>query len=105
MPTHAGEVRSFLGLVNYCARFIPHFAIVSEPLHQLTRTGTKWVWGKTEQRALSQLKDSLTSDCLMAHYNPEAETELRVDASPVGQEVRPVAYYYFIYLLNIILTR
>jgi len=38
----------------------------------------------------------------MAHYNPEAETELRVDASPVGlgailmqsdgQEVRPVAY-------------
>ena len=38
----------------------------------------------------------------MAHYNPEAETELRVDASPVGlgailmqsdgKEVRPVAY-------------
>ena len=38
----------------------------------------------------------------MAHYNLEAETELRVDASPVGlgailmqshgQEVRPVAY-------------
>ena len=24
------------------------------------------------------------SDCVMAHYNPEAETELRVDASPVG---------------------
>ena len=38
----------------------------------------------------------------MAHYNPEAETELRVDASPVGlgailmqsngHETRPVAY-------------
>ena len=38
----------------------------------------------------------------MAHYNPEAETELRVDASPVGlgailmqsngHEMRPFAY-------------
>ena len=101
-PTNVGEVRSFLGLVNYCARFIPNFATVSEPLRQLTRTGAKWVWGKPQQLAFNQLKDSLTSDCVMAHNNPEAETELRVDASPVGlgailmqshrQEVRPVAY-------------
>ena len=27
-PANPGEVRSFLGLVNYCARFIPNFATV-----------------------------------------------------------------------------
>ena len=66
-PTHAGDVRSFLGLVNYWARFIPNFSTVSELLRQLTRTDTKWVWGKAQQRAFNQLKDSLTSDCVMAH--------------------------------------
>ena len=100
--TNAGEVRSFLGLVNYCARFIPNLATISEPLRQLTRLGAKWAWGKPQQLAFNELKNSLTSDCVMAHYNPEAETELRVDASPVGlgailmqsdgQETRPVAY-------------
>ena len=40
---NAGEVQSFLGLANYCARFIPNFATVSEPLRQLTRKGVKWV--------------------------------------------------------------
>ena len=44
----------------------------------------------------------LTSDCVMAHYDPAAPTQLRVDASPVGLGViltqtqlgvvRPVAY-------------
>ncbi|CAB3985107.1 Transposon Tf2-9 poly [Paramuricea clavata] len=101
-PTNAGQVRSFLGLVNYCARFIPNLATISEPLRQLTRMGAKWAWGKPQQLAFNELKYSLTSDCVMAHYNPEAETELRVDASPVGlgailmqsdgHETRPVAY-------------
>ena len=36
-PDSAAEVRSFLGLVNFCARFIPDLATVSEPLRKLTR--------------------------------------------------------------------
>ena len=36
-PESAAEVRSFLGLVNFCARFIPELATVSEPLRRLTR--------------------------------------------------------------------
>ena len=31
-PKNANEVRSFLGLVNYCGRFIPDLATISEPL-------------------------------------------------------------------------
>ena len=36
-PESAAEVRSFLGLVNFCARFIPDLLTVSEPLRKLTR--------------------------------------------------------------------
>ena len=36
-PESAAEKHSFLGLVNFCAKFIPDLATVSEPLRKLTR--------------------------------------------------------------------
>ena len=83
-PTNPNEVRSFLGLVNYCARFFPNLATEAEPLRQLTRKGTEWEWTEKQEQAFQKLKHTLTSDCVMSHYDPTAPTELRVDASPVG---------------------
>jgi hypothetical protein len=36
-PRNVGEVRSFLGLVNFTACFIPDLATVSAPLRKLTK--------------------------------------------------------------------
>ncbi|RXN24365.1 Retrovirus-related Pol polyprotein from transposon 412 [Labeo rohita] len=41
-PKDAAEVRSLLGIANYCSRFIPNFATVTEPLRKLTRKNTTW---------------------------------------------------------------
>ena len=38
------ELRSFLGLAQYCSRFIPSFAIIATPLWDLTETHAKWKW-------------------------------------------------------------
>ena len=38
-PRTATEVRSFLGLVNFCSKFIPNLATIGEPLSECTRTG------------------------------------------------------------------
>ena len=39
------QVRQFLGLVNYCRNFVgPEFAVLAEPLTQLLRKGTQFVW-------------------------------------------------------------
>ena len=65
-PQNTGELHSFLGLVNYCTRFIPNFATISEPLCQLTRKGVNWSWGTSQQLAFERLKESLTNEC-MAH--------------------------------------
>ena len=35
-PKNGAEVRRFLGLVNFTARFIPDLSTVSAPLRQLT---------------------------------------------------------------------
>jgi hypothetical protein len=43
-PTNPTEVRSFMGIVTFCGRFIPGLAVLSEPLLQLTHKDTKWQW-------------------------------------------------------------
>jgi len=60
-PQNAEEVRSFLGLVNFRARFIPNLASIAEPLHSLTRNQTPFVWGIEQQGAFDALKDSLAN--------------------------------------------
>ncbi len=83
-PNNAKEVRSFLGLVNYCGRFIPNLATIAEPLRRLTRSTCTWSWGKEQEAAFKALKVALASSQTMAYYSQEADTQVIVDASPVG---------------------
>ena len=83
-PQQPSDIKSLLGMTNYCSRFIKDFSSVSEPLRRLTRKDTPWTWGQEQQRSLQKLKDSLTSDATMSYFYPSRETELIVDASPVG---------------------
>ena len=41
-PTSVTEVRSFLGMYQYVARFIPGYVTTTEPLRNLTKKGTTW---------------------------------------------------------------
>ena len=45
-PRSQFEVRSFLGSVQFCAKFIPQFATISAPLWDLTSKTASWNWGK-----------------------------------------------------------
>ena len=40
-PKNQSQLRSFLGLVQYCSRFIPSFAIIASPLWDLTKPHAK----------------------------------------------------------------
>lgn len=85
-PTTAEETRSFLGLVNYVAKFIPNLATFSEPLRQLTKKDSVFAWGPEQQQAFDHLNRALTSDLLLGYYDVNCETQVVADASPVGLE-------------------
>ena len=97
-PTNASQVRSFLGMLNYSARFIQDFATLSEPLRKLTVKDAQWVWGPEQINAFQTLKDRLTDSTTIAYYDPQAPIEVLTDASPVGlgailaQNSKVVAY-------------
>ena len=83
-PTSASEVRSFLGLVGFSSRFIPHFATKAEPLRVLCRKDEKFLWGKAQEEAFNTLKEDLAGASMLAYYDRGAPTEVIADASPVG---------------------
>ena len=63
-PQNQSEVTSFLGSVQFCAKFIPNFATISSPLWDLTSKDVKWQWGAKESKAFQEIKDLLTSNGL-----------------------------------------
>ena len=83
-PKDQSELRSFLGLVQYCSRFIPSFAIIASPLWDLTKAHAKWKWGTAEENAFQAVKRQLTRAPVMAFFKQGAETRVTTDASPVG---------------------
>ena len=83
-PESATEVRSFLGLVNFCARFIPELATTAEPLRRVTRQNVPFMWNKEQQDAFDDLKRKITNAETLAYFDPDAKTQVIADASPVG---------------------
>ena len=82
--TNFSEVRSFLGMLQYCGGFIPNLAEISAPLCLLTHKDVKWVWTLRQQHAFETLKELLTADTIMSYFDPAKHTQLHVDASPFG---------------------
>ena len=42
-PRNVGDVRAFVGLCTYLRRFVPNFAAMARPLHDLTRKDVAFV--------------------------------------------------------------
>ena len=100
-PTNVHELRSWLGLLNFNAKFIPNISTILHPLNELL--GNKeWKWTRKCDLAFQQAKDALTSDTILMHYNPKLPITLVADASPYGLgaailhevdgNLKPIAY-------------
>ena len=83
-PESAAEIRSFLGLVNFCAKFIPDLATVSEPLRKLTRKDIHFSWGKEQEAAFDELKKRLAKSENLGYFDINARACVITNASPVG---------------------
>ena len=83
-PSNVGQLKSYLGLLNYYCKFLPNLSCTLAPLYRLLQNQVKWHWGKEEQEAFKKSKDALKSDCVLVHFDPEKDIILACDASPYG---------------------
>lgn len=101
-PINISELRSFLGLVMYYARFIPNISSLLSPLYALLKKGIKYEWSDECKLAFEAVKTKLMSSEVLAHYSPELPLVLTTDASGAGvgavishlteEGERPIAY-------------
>ena len=65
-PKNVKEVRSFLGLAGYYRRFVEGFSRIAQPLTNLLRKTSKFVWTEACQQSFDELKKRLTSALILA---------------------------------------
>ncbi|XP_065219751.1 uncharacterized protein K02A2.6-like [Planococcus citri] len=83
-PTNPMEVKSFLGLVGFYSKFVPHLATIAAPLHRLTRQSEDFIWTDECEQSFQHVKQEIASERILTRYDPKKPIILSVDASPVG---------------------
>ena len=98
LPKSKEELRRFLGMVNFFSKFIPHQSSITDPLRQLLKQDSVWVWSHEHIGAVEELKQILSSQPVLKFFDPTKPVKLQVDASKGGlgacllQDGHPVAY-------------
>ena len=85
-PRTKKQVKSFLGLVGYYQRFIPAFATLASPLHELTRGALpdRVEWTEEVEEAFSCLRRALCTEPLLITPDFNLPFVVHTDASEVG---------------------
>ena len=103
-PKNVGEVRSFLGMIQFYASFAPKLSELAHPLHALLKDDVKFEWGPEAEKAFASIKNELCSPNVLVPFDPQKPLLLATDASPYGISAvishrfpdnsdRPIAYF------------
>ncbi|XP_062538458.1 uncharacterized protein K02A2.6-like [Armigeres subalbatus] len=83
-PKDVTTLRSFLGEVNFYARFVPEMHQLRLLLDALLKKDAKFVWNSECQKSFRRFKEVLQSDLLLTHYDPSLDIIVAADASQSG---------------------
>ena len=92
------DVRRFLGMINYLAKFLDQLSSRCEILRQLDRKGVEWNWTADHTKAFEEVKKLVTEAPVLAYYDAKKPITLQCDASQDGlgvtmlQQGSPVYY-------------
>ena len=104
IPNSVKQIQQFLGKVNYYHKFIPSAAKLLHPLYELLKKDKKFVWDNKCQHAFDEVKRYLTTEPILAIFNPNEESFVYCDASKKGlgavlkqkqadNLMKPIAYF------------
>lgn len=101
-PKDVTALKSFLGLLMFYSRFMPHHSTVLAPLHSLLKKDTPWKWSKVEEDTFVAAKQLILDSQTLVHYDDMRPLFLSCDASSYGAgavlshqidgQFRPVAF-------------
>ena len=80
IPANKGELQTFLGMVAYLGKFIPHLSDASAPLHSLIVKKSIWDFTESQKLAFQNIKKLITECPTLNIFDPELPTKITCDA-------------------------
>ena len=81
VPTNLAELRTFLGMVQYLAKFCQHLSTASQPLRQLEKKEVEWHWQRPQSKAFNEIKDLVTKAPVLRYFDVSKNITIQCDAS------------------------
>ena len=102
-PENQKQLKSFLGAIQYLAKFLPRLSETTDRLRKLLKKDSVWNWGKQQEEDFNNIKEMLTEEPCLAHYAKDRENIVTTDASKIGLgitlwqkqsdgELKPIAF-------------
>jgi len=83
-PKNIDDIRRFLCLVTYYARFITKISSITHPIRQLLQKNKKFYWPGNCEDAFIKLKEIISSEQVLMSYDQNLPIRVTCDASPTG---------------------
>ena len=83
-PKSKKEIKSFLAMTGYYAKFIPRFADMVYPLTELTKRNKPFKWDETEEKAFADVRRCLRKEPILKIVDFGRQMYVQTDASDVG---------------------
>jgi hypothetical protein len=83
-PQNVKQIRQFLGLAGYFRKYIANYSAKTSCIARLTRKDVPFLWGPEQERVRQEIITYLTTEPVLAIFNPELPTEVHTDASSIG---------------------
>ena len=84
VPKNVKEIRRFIGMAQFCRRFVKNLNVILSPLYQLTKANTNFIWSTECQFAFDKIKDVLTEAPVLMSPTNESTFILETDACDSG---------------------
>src|SRR5712672_1586904 len=83
-PRNPTDVRSFLGFTGFYCYFIPNYSRVAQPLLDLTKKATPWVWEEAQTKAFETLKMLMCTKPVLTQLQYDKPFILHTDVLAYG---------------------
>ena len=83
-PTSVTELRRFIGMSQFCSRFIPNLSVILSPVYQLLQKSTPYHWTTDCENAFQRVKSLLLSAPVLQSPGVSDKLFLETDTSTLG---------------------